>query len=721
MEAGVPSNRQLLIEDEFYVGPWHVQPRLNMIKGPDAAVQVEPRIMEVLVCLAAQPGAVVTRAQLHKQVWPDMVVTDKALTRTISVLRKVFDDNPRNPQVIATISKTGYRLIAPVAYGTSDPGSVHETASAETTSPMLPPTRRWTNIYLWGATALLIVLSSGLTWFFLTPEPTLPLTPATPFTTFTGDEISPQLSPDGKAVAFAWKGPSEDQWDIYVKQQGMEQPLRLTDHAAADVHPFWSPDGTLVAFIRHEGDHCTIFAVPALSGSERKLAPCWGGPARGRVPFTFKASWSPDSKTLALEDTPSGHDPTSIYLLDLETQARTKLTDPARSYLGDTDPVFSPDGRLLSFIRYRDWGQADLFVVPFQGGEARQVTFTHRPILGHGWTNDGQRLLFSSNRTGTYQLWEIPATGGDPRWRPLIGWNLEAFSIARQSQRLVYENWLYDVNIWRMSLGAAYVSRQHVASSMGEVDPAYAQDGHIAFVSNRSGAYEVWKSRPDGSEPIQLTRFNGPMVRAPRWSPDGTRLVFEMREHEQADLYVVDAAGEPARRLTQDPADEVTPAWSPDGKWLYFGANRAGTWQIWKMPVEGGPATPITIGEGYAPQVAPDGTSIYYAKSDAPGIWHVPAEGGPETLVVETLATGDWGNWSLSKQGLYFVRRSPTDQRAFLAFYDFTTQTSRDLTVFERPPLRFQKGLSLSANGQWLLHTQLDQTQSDLMLVDSFR
>ena len=193
MEAGASSNRRLLIDDEFYVGSWHIQPRLNLITGPDAAVRVEPRIMEVLVCLAAQPGAVVTRAQLHEQVWPDMVVTDKALTRTISVLRKVFGDDPRKPQVIATISKTGYRLIAPVSHQTSGNGLQHATAPAGAALLMRPATlkaRRWTNAYVWGAVALLGVLSSGLMWVFLTSEPVPSVSLATPFTTFAGNEIS---------------------------------------------------------------------------------------------------------------------------------------------------------------------------------------------------------------------------------------------------------------------------------------------------------------------------------------------------------------------------------------------------------------------------------------------------------------------------------------------------------------------------------------------------
>lgn len=712
MEAN-PRPRPLCIEVPFYVGAWWVEPRLNRITAPntDTPIQVEPRIMEVLVALAAQPSEVVTRTQLHEQVWPDLVVSEKALTRTISVLRKVFGDDPRTPHVIATISKTGYRLLAPVSY----------TSPAETsTSPStLVPSKRWSAAYLWGVAVFIAAVSSLLTWAFLRAEPTPSPLIAHPFTTFAGHETDPQLSPDGQTVAFAWEGPSGDNWDIYLKRLGMELPLRLTHHAARDRHPAWSPDGTQLAFIRQDGTTCTIMTVSALAGPERRLTSCSGFPDRTRIPPTFKAAWSPDGTSLAHEDAPTDEETSSIYLFSLETETRTRLTHPAPSFLGDTYPMFSPDGTQLSFIRYRDWGQADIHVVSLADGTERPLTSQHRIVLGHSWTSDSKSIVFSANQHGTFQLWETPATGGTPTWMPLPGNNLESLTI--QGPRLVYENWLYDVNVWRLRLREDFVSEKHVASSLWDVDPAYASDGRIAFVSNRSGHYEVWISQADGTKPFQLTQLQGPMVRAPRWSPDNTRLVFEVRHAEHADLYAIDVEGGPLHPLTQNLADDVAPAWSPDGQWLYFGSNRENDWRIWKTSAMGGQTMPLTYTEGYAPQVSYDGTYVYYAKNDEPGLWRIPAHGGSATPVLNTLAPGDWGNWILSESGIYFVRRTPHPRQTFLAYYDFATESIVDLSRFTRPPPRYQQGLALSPDGQWLLHAQLDQTQSDLMLVEGFR
>lgn len=99
---------------EFHLGPWLVQPRLNAIVLNGQSVRLEPKVMQVLVCLARGAGDVVEKEHLIRAVWPDTFVTDDALTRCISELRKTFEDDAREARVIQTIPKIGYRLVAPV-------------------------------------------------------------------------------------------------------------------------------------------------------------------------------------------------------------------------------------------------------------------------------------------------------------------------------------------------------------------------------------------------------------------------------------------------------------------------------------------------------------------------------------------------------------------------------------------------------------------------------
>lgn len=96
----------------FELAGWLVEPDLNRISRDDQAAQIEPKVMDVLVRLAAEPGEVVTKQQLLDSVWSGDFVTESVLSRAIAELRSQLGDDARNPTYIATIPKRGYRLIA---------------------------------------------------------------------------------------------------------------------------------------------------------------------------------------------------------------------------------------------------------------------------------------------------------------------------------------------------------------------------------------------------------------------------------------------------------------------------------------------------------------------------------------------------------------------------------------------------------------------------------
>jgi len=104
------------MEGDFRIDRWLIQPQLNTIVSPaNAAIQLEPKIMDVLVCLAQHAGEVLAKGRIIQTVWADTFVTDDVLKRAVSELRKVFEDDPDNPRFIQTVPKRGYRLVAPVS------------------------------------------------------------------------------------------------------------------------------------------------------------------------------------------------------------------------------------------------------------------------------------------------------------------------------------------------------------------------------------------------------------------------------------------------------------------------------------------------------------------------------------------------------------------------------------------------------------------------------
>jgi TolB-like protein/DNA-binding winged helix-turn-helix (wHTH) protein/Tfp pilus assembly protein PilF len=104
------------MQDDLRIDGRVIEPQANTVRAGRDSVRLEPKVMQVLLQLARQPGQVVSKEKLLQSVWADTFVTEDVLTRSISALRKVFDDNSRHPRIIETIPKSGYRLIAPVEW-----------------------------------------------------------------------------------------------------------------------------------------------------------------------------------------------------------------------------------------------------------------------------------------------------------------------------------------------------------------------------------------------------------------------------------------------------------------------------------------------------------------------------------------------------------------------------------------------------------------------------
>jgi adenylate cyclase len=113
---------------ELQIGEWLVEPDLNCITRSGEKIQVEPKVIEVLVCLADSPGEVLSKEQIIRTVWSDTYVSDEVLRYSISELRKAFKDDAKNPRIIQTIARKGYRLIAQVTE--KDPSTGAKTSIA---------------------------------------------------------------------------------------------------------------------------------------------------------------------------------------------------------------------------------------------------------------------------------------------------------------------------------------------------------------------------------------------------------------------------------------------------------------------------------------------------------------------------------------------------------------------------------------------------------------
>jgi TolB-like protein/DNA-binding winged helix-turn-helix (wHTH) protein/Tfp pilus assembly protein PilF len=98
----------------WQIGEWVVDPKDDTLTRDTVVVKIEPRMMRLLMCLAASPGEVVSQERLHTDVWAGVVVGPASVYQSVSQLRKVLGDTSMPPSYIETVARKGYRLVAPV-------------------------------------------------------------------------------------------------------------------------------------------------------------------------------------------------------------------------------------------------------------------------------------------------------------------------------------------------------------------------------------------------------------------------------------------------------------------------------------------------------------------------------------------------------------------------------------------------------------------------------
>ncbi len=688
--------------------------------------------MQVLVHFAQHPGEVLTKEQVIEAVWPDTFVSEQALTRCISVLRREMQDDAHTPRYIQTISKSGYRLVAEVRMHqveTPHPPSEPHLASeppANGTIPKIdlaatapaPVSRR--RYWIWGAASALLAVA-GVASFFLWrmgQSADLPPFRVIALTSYAGQQDQGAFSPAGNSVAFVWTSPEDGNRNIFVKHIGDETTLRLTNGPEADYSPTWSPDGTRIAFLASSDKGLGIFQVSSFGGPVTRLYT-----PQGIIHWEQGAlSWSPDGKTIAFPDGVSSRSPSAIYLQSLESLQARPLTAPPAEWDGDFDPAFSNDGKRIAFIRASDYAVRDIYVIPAGGGEARQITHDGRIVDSLCWSPDDKSILFSSDRAGKFALWRVSVRGGEPERLPVGTEDAFQPAFSPVAHRLLYTQSSATWSILAIPLrpGVKAGSLAPVISSTAQDSaPSLAPDGsRIAFQSWRSGTQEIWITSRDGKNIHQLTSDGDGLTGSPSFSPDGMWVAFDSRVEGHSHIFVVPAVGGAPRRITAGDSNNILPRWSADGKSLYFASNRNGTWQSWRVPVAGGNPQQVTANGGYVAMESPDGRWVYFTKGDLSGIWRMPITGGAEQHVLPQPRGGYWGYWCMGRRGIYLLDTDPPAPRIVL--YDFSTRRTSTIATLDHSPPPYA-GLTVDRNENELLMTDERNVGSHLTLVENMR
>jgi eukaryotic-like serine/threonine-protein kinase len=562
---------------------------------------------------------------------------------------------------------------------------------------------------------------------------------ATPFTIDSGIEIEPAFSPDGQSLAYVWNGPGEDNFDIYIKPAGGGTQFRLTDNAAQDYCPTWSPDGRSIAFLRSLGlNRAEVRVVSASGGTERKIgeirSPQWG-------PWWFPGpflKWSPHSRWLVVSTKHVGPSLAfSLQLMSTENGELRRLSE-GEGLGGDSAPAFSPDGRTLVFTRLVAEGSAYLYLLQLSPemeplGSPRRLETGKPWNTTPAWTPDGGEIVFSTGTQYNTRLARVtPWRQQMPR--PLAGVGeggcYPAISPARNggaAPDLTYARHIKTTAIWRLALERDRKGLPTSTKTPVRVIPPVSEDRLVnwspdgrrfAYISPRSGFPEVWVADHDGKSATQWTFLQAGEVADPRWSPDGKQVLFRAVVKDVTSLYLTAGPETPARPLRSEPT--YGGAWSPDGQWIFY--YPPATSEIWRMPAAGG--TPVRISEesGYNLQISPAGDALYFAKIREGEVWiwrmRLDTSSLANRVAQPIIRMAD--SYSVGKRGIYFVPLLlPTlGQEDSLSFFDFATGSISPVAKVQ-PGIQYQ--ISVSRDERHVLYSRKEFETTNLMTVRGFR
>jgi len=710
-----------------------VREREFCIARDGEVLPVEPKAFRVLLFLLRNPQKLITKEELLDAVWGDTAVTENSLTRSIALLRRLLGDDTHEPRYIATVPTVGYRFLCDVKVagdGAEAARADHSAAAKSVPAVSQSGSNHRTSAgwisgfprraILLSLAVIALLLGLGSMGYVVRRSARRPTMTTIPLTSFPGAETQPAFSSDGKQVAFIWDGNSGDRTDVYMKRIGNERPLRLTQSTGFVCCDVWSPDDRYIAFLRCSGENAGVYVVPSLGGPERSL---WKTTACAGL------GWSPTDPVIAFGDKSSADAPFALFLMSVEDLQPRQLTFPSGNVVGDQNPVFSPDGKSIAFIRIVGEGAPDIYTVAVSDGSVRRLTFDKSAISGLTWSVAGKKIIFSSHRDGGQSLWAVSVAGGEPERIPVGGADAREPAISRNGDRLAYRQGRIHPNLW--SIGLSKGSRnviespaQFLVSAAYNNGPQFSPDGkRLAFTSGRSGYNEIWTCDVSNcSEPQQLT-FLKVVSGMARWSPDGKQLVFDSRPTGHSRVMIVNADGGSPIPLTDGKAEDKVPSWSSDGKFVYFSSNRSGASQIWKIPVSGGQPSQVTRHGGYAAFESSDGQSLYVTRDTEPGIWRLPIGGGDEIRILTEPSPGHWGDWALSARGIYYVSESSPHPASHpsIEFFDFASKRVSRVAELAGLPPAFDPGFAVSPDGKRVIFSQVDTSAVDIMLVENFR
>jgi eukaryotic-like serine/threonine-protein kinase len=594
----------------YRFGDFIVDTDQKVLLRQDKALPLTPKLFETLLILVENSGRIVQKEQFMERLWPHTFVEEANLTSNIRQLRKSLGDNARQPHYIETVTKRGYRFIANVQRVEMVNNGVDGSATRlDTSIPAIPaavPDRKRVKrrVVIALATAILAVMTGGFVFwrFFRVSSRNLgDLVANLPLKierlTASGQSRNAAISPDGKYLAYTqmFKG----RYSIWIRQLTTNTNTEIVSPSDDVIGMAFSHSGEYLYFVG--GNPSALYRVSLFGDVPIKILERLEG----------KFSLSPDDRRIAfirVSTNANGQQEHALMIANSDGTNENKLV--ARQYPDKLDaPVWSPDGKSIvcAYGNSAAGGQSmSLVEVSAIDGSTRELSsekfFNIAKIV---WLPQKTGLIMTAGKKseGYRQLWRVSypslqfteITAGLSSFSDL--------SLTRNGDKVVASQSTRAFDLW---VGPTRESEnlKKITAVMDKF--CWTPDGRLVYSLNTSGNVDLWVMRPDGQEQKQLT-LNSATNDAPTVTPDDRYIVFISNRAGAFQVWRMQIDGSDPVALTNGGGKNF-PAISPDGKWVLY--NTTDDWQLWRVSIDGGEPTRLSDSYALFPSISPDGKMI---------------------------------------------------------------------------------------------------------------
>ena len=463
------------------------------------------------------------------------------------------------------------------------------------------PKRTWAVVAL-----VLAALSIGaLTTAFV--HKTVPRTiTAERYLTYSGNDYSPAVSPDGKLIAFSSNRDGKQR--IWLKQVDGGNEVALT--ADGDDFPRFSPDGAMVLYTHAlNGQPASLWRVPVVGGEARRL-----------VNQANTGEWSRDGKQLAFTRLLGGKDSATSVLMVANADgsgAREIARSPATLLL---HPRWSPDDKSIAVTGSR--GRVSQMVTIVDVATAKSRVLAEPPKAGEVssvvWSDDGASVIYV--RADSVEA-VVGSTAHVIRHHvqddtfEVIGWSSHNGSVldVLADGTLVFDVRSPRDNLRELPLTGGTTAEQWITrGNSSDRQPVYAPDGKtVLFTSNRSGNLDLWTISRDSGTVRRITD-DAAEDWDPAFTPDGQHIVWSSGRSGHLEIWTANADGSEARQVSTDGIDAENPSATPDGQWVVYNSFNGDKSGIFKVHRDGSGTTRLIAGRTAVPELSPDGQYVAY-------------------------------------------------------------------------------------------------------------